>query len=113
MKTAIITGASSGIGKATAYSLVEEGFAVILSAQSVDKLEEHKSELLSKGHKAIAVKADVTKRNDMKEVAKAALDMTVRYLAYDLGPDDIRVNAISPGPLQTASSVMIKVFRKH
>lgn len=43
-------------------------------------------------------------------VAKAALDMTVRYLAYDLGPDDIRVNAISPGPLQTASSVMIKDF---
>ena len=43
-------------------------------------------------------------------VAKAALDMTVRYLAYDLGPDDIRVNAISPGPLQTASSVMIEDF---
>ncbi len=74
MKTAIITGASSGIGKATAYALAKEGFAVILSARSIDKLDELKSELLSQGHKAIAIKADVTKRNDMKEVAKAALD---------------------------------------
>ena len=45
-------------------------------------------------------------------VAKAALDMTMRYLANDLGPDNIRVNAISPGPISTASSIMIKDFEK-
>jgi NADP-dependent 3-hydroxy acid dehydrogenase YdfG len=91
MKTAIITGASSGIGKATAYALVKEGFAVILSARSIDKLNEIKSELLSKGHKAIAVKADVTKRNDMKEVAKAALD--------EFGQIDVLVNNAGIMPL--------------
>jgi NADP-dependent 3-hydroxy acid dehydrogenase YdfG len=91
MKTAIITGASSGIGKSTAYALVEEGFAVILSARSIDKLDELKSELLSKGHKAIAVKADVTKRNDMKEVAKAALD--------EFGQIDVLVNNAGIMPL--------------
>lgn len=37
-------------------------------------------------------------------VAKAALDMSVRYLASDLGPKNIRVNAISAGPISTLSS---------
>ncbi len=36
-------------------------------------------------------------------VCKAALDSIVKYLAYDLGPRGIRVNALSPGPLQTVS----------
>ena len=37
-------------------------------------------------------------------VAKAALEATVRYLANDLGPSNIRVNAISAGPIRTASA---------
>ncbi len=45
-------------------------------------------------------------------IAKAALEMTVRYLAYDLGPENIRVNAISPGPVSTPSSIMIEDFQK-
>ncbi len=36
-------------------------------------------------------------------ICKAALDSTVKYLAYDLGPRGIRVNALSAGPLQTIS----------
>jgi len=36
-------------------------------------------------------------------ICKAALDSVVKYLAYDLGPRGIRVNALSPGPLQTVS----------
>lgn len=36
-------------------------------------------------------------------VCKAALDAIVKYLAYDLGPKGVRVNALSPGPLQTIS----------
>lgn len=36
-------------------------------------------------------------------VCKAALDSIVKYLAYDLGPQGVRVNALSPGPLQTIS----------
>ncbi|MCP9456121.1 MAG: enoyl-ACP reductase [Nitrospira sp.] len=37
-------------------------------------------------------------------VAKAALESTVRYLAYDLGPKNIRVNAISAGPIKTLAA---------
>ncbi|HXG67095.1 MAG TPA: enoyl-ACP reductase [Blastocatellia bacterium] len=43
-------------------------------------------------------------------VAKAALDMSVRYLASDLGPRGIRVNALSAGPVKTLASAGIKGF---
>ncbi|PYP87953.1 MAG: NADH-specific enoyl-ACP reductase [Blastocatellia bacterium AA13] len=45
-------------------------------------------------------------------VAKAALDMSVRYLAWDLGSRGIRVNAISAGPLKTLASAGIRGFSK-
>jgi enoyl-[acyl-carrier protein] reductase I len=43
-------------------------------------------------------------------VAKAALEASVRYLASDLGPSNIRVNAISAGPVKTASARAVKDF---
>ena len=43
-------------------------------------------------------------------VAKAALECSVRYLAMDLGKDNIRVNAISPGPIKTLSAKGINNF---
>ena len=45
-------------------------------------------------------------------VAKAALESSVRYLANDLGPDGIRVNAISPGPMKTLAGAAIGGARK-
>jgi enoyl-[acyl-carrier protein] reductase I len=45
-------------------------------------------------------------------VAKAALEAAVRYLASDLGPANIRVNAISAGPVKTASARGVKDFMK-
>ena len=44
-------------------------------------------------------------------VAKAALEASVRYLATDLGPDNIRVNAISAGPIKTLAASGIGDFR--
>jgi enoyl-[acyl-carrier protein] reductase I len=44
-------------------------------------------------------------------VAKAALEASVRYLAMDLGPDNIRVNAISAGPIRTLAAAGIGDFR--
>jgi enoyl-[acyl-carrier protein] reductase I len=43
-------------------------------------------------------------------VAKAALDASVRYLAWDLGPKNIRVNAISAGPVRTLAARSITGF---
>lgn len=45
-------------------------------------------------------------------VAKATLEASVRYLAPDLGPDGIRVNAISAGPIKTLAASGVKDFRK-
>ncbi len=44
-------------------------------------------------------------------VAKAALEASVRYLAYDFGPRNIRVNAISAGPVRTLAAAGISGFR--
>ena len=46
-------------------------------------------------------------------VAKAALEASVRYLAADLGPKDIRVNAISAGPIKTLAAAGISGFSTH
>ena len=46
-------------------------------------------------------------------VAKAALEASVRYLANDLGPSNIRVNAISAGPVKTASARAVKDLCSH
>ena len=43
-------------------------------------------------------------------VAKAALEASVRYLAGDLGPSNIRVNAVSAGPVKTLAAMGIKDF---
>jgi enoyl-[acyl-carrier protein] reductase I len=45
-------------------------------------------------------------------VAKAALESCVRYLAHDLGPQGIRVNAISAGPIKTLAASGVSGFRK-
>jgi enoyl-[acyl-carrier protein] reductase I len=43
-------------------------------------------------------------------IAKASLEASVRYLASDLGPANVRVNAISAGPVKTASARAVKDF---
>jgi enoyl-[acyl-carrier protein] reductase I len=54
----------------------------------------------------------VTPFYNVMGVAKAALESTVRYLANDLGPDGIRVNAVSPGPMRTLAGAAIGGARK-
>ncbi|MGR3551829.1 enoyl-ACP reductase FabI [Pseudooceanicola sp.] len=54
----------------------------------------------------------VTPYYNVMGVAKAALEAAVRYLANDLGPDRIRVNAISPGPMKTLAGAAISGARK-
>ncbi len=54
----------------------------------------------------------VTPFYNVMGVAKAALESSVRYLANDLGPEQIRVNAISPGPMKTLAGAAIGGARK-
>lgn len=54
----------------------------------------------------------VVKNYNVMGVAKAALESTARYLAYDLGSKNIRVNIVSPGPIKTLSASGIDDFSK-
>ena len=54
----------------------------------------------------------VTPFYNVMGVAKAALESTVRYLANDMGPNKIRVNAVSPGPMKTLAGAAIGGARR-
>jgi NADP-dependent 3-hydroxy acid dehydrogenase YdfG len=72
-KTAIITGASSGIGKATALKLAKEGASVVLCARSEGVLNELRDKIENDGGKALVVKTDVTKPDDFENAVSQAL----------------------------------------
>ena len=69
---AIITGASSGIGQATARVLAEQGVRVVLAARRVERLEALQQELEAAGGQALVVKTDVTQRAQVEALIKKA-----------------------------------------
>lgn len=74
-RTAIITGASSGIGAGIARELAKEGANVVLAARTLEKLTEVADEINKlKNGKALAVKTDITNEQDVKNAVKKAKD---------------------------------------
>ena len=67
-KVVIVTGASSGIGEATAEKLAAHGAKVVLTARREDRLNELKQKIEKAGGKALVVTADVTKKEDWNRV---------------------------------------------
>lgn len=67
-KRILITGASSGIGRAFALRCAKEGATVLLSARNVDKLNSVKSEVEKLGGKAVVIPADVSKEEDIRRL---------------------------------------------
>lgn len=70
-KVAVVTGASSGIGAATAKQFAAEGFRVVLGARREDKLEAVAEEIRAAGGVATVYKVDVTSDDDVVALAKA------------------------------------------
>ena len=73
-RVAIVTGASSGIGKATAIALARAGCKVVLAARRVERLETLKKQIVNDGGKALVVECDIAKRDDVKKLINATLD---------------------------------------
>ena len=73
-KTAIVTGANSGIGEATALLFAREGASVVLAARRAEKLEEVCGKIRAMGGQAIAVATDVTDYDACGRLADAAVE---------------------------------------
>ena len=94
---ALITGASSGIGEATARALAAQGAKVAVAARRLERLERLASEIGGEGHTALAIQSDITDQ----EQAITAVDRTVD----ELGRLDILVNNAGQmllGPIEEA-----------
>lgn len=70
-KTAVVTGAASGIGRATAIALAAEGAAVVLADLNVDRLAEVEAEIRATGGRALAQRCDVASDTDVEALAAA------------------------------------------
>ncbi len=72
--TAIVTGASSGIGAATARMLADEGAAVALAARREERLDELQTEIADDGGTALVVPTDVTDRTQVQTLVDETVD---------------------------------------
>ncbi len=90
--------------------------SLTISCYSFIDVAKRASELMPDGGSLITLTYQgsnrVTPFYNVMGVAKAALESSVRYLANDLGPQQIRVNAISPGPMKTLAGAAIGGARK-
>jgi len=99
------------------YTTSRAGFALALeiSSFSLIALTNALSEVLSDGASIMALTylgaTAIVPNYNVAGISKAALESIVRYLAFDLGERGIRVNAISAGPISTASSRQVKDFK--
>src|SRR6185503_4596793 len=75
-KVVIVTGASSGIGEATARQFAREGAKVVLAARRVDRLQALAQEIaaMGTGAEAFVVQADLSKLEDIQSLIKQTLD---------------------------------------
>ncbi len=103
-------------GKVYATSRAGHALAVDISSYSLIGLVGALVDVFAGGASVMAVtylgSTAIVPNYNVAGIVKAALEATVRYLAYDLGDRGIRVNAISAGPISTASSRQVRDFRK-
>jgi len=80
-KTAVITGAGRGIGRATAHALAREGCNIVLAAPEMEQIEAVAAEVRAMGREALAVQTDIQHKSQVMALARAAFD---RFSAVDI-----------------------------
>ncbi|TSC25184.1 SDR family oxidoreductase [Corallococcus sp. Z5C101001] len=103
-KVVAITGASSGIGEATARLLAQQGAKVVLGARRTDRLEALAGELKAKGAQACFRALDVTKREDME----AFVDFTLKQY----GRLDVLINNAGVMPLSRLDQLKVDEWNR-
>lgn len=96
---AVVTGASSGIGAATARTLADAGAAVVLAARREERLRDLKDEIEAAGRRALVVPTDVTDRAAVERLAERALDA--------FGRIDVLVNNAGIMPLSFVKNLHV------
>ena len=84
VRTAFVTGASRGIGKACAYTLAAAGHRVVVAARTLERCEEVAADIRAQGHQAMAVAIDMS--------SKESIVQALGQAAKDFGPIHILVN---------------------
>ncbi|MBS9524868.1 SDR family NAD(P)-dependent oxidoreductase [Litoribacter alkaliphilus] len=105
-KVIVITGASSGIGRATALEIARQGGTVVLVSRRKTVLEELAHECESYGGKAMAAPADVCREKELAEVVKKAID---KYGKIDVWVNNAAITLLGPfekTPLKDSKQVI-------
>jgi short-subunit dehydrogenase len=100
----VITGASSGFGKGAALQFAREGAKLVLAARRADVIEELANECKSEGGEAIPVATDVSKREDVEQLAAAALRA--------FGRIDVWVNNAGVGAIGAFERIPLEVHEQ-
>lgn len=91
--TALITGASEGIGKATALLLAKNGYDLIITARTPDTLEAVAEEIRSLGREAIAITSDVSDRSAVESLINSSIE---RFAQIDVLVNNAGICMVAP-----------------
>jgi NADP-dependent 3-hydroxy acid dehydrogenase YdfG len=103
-KTVVITGASGGIGEATALLLAERGANVVLGARRSDRLQALADRIVDAGGKAAFAQTDVRRRDDLATLVAVARE---RY-----GKLDVLVNNAGIGPISPLDDLRVEEWEQ-
>ena len=103
-KIVIITGASSGIGKALAFEFGRKGSHVVLAARNISELQHVADDLNSLGFHALAVKTDVTLENDCRNLIETTIEK--------FGKIDILINNAGISMRALFADIQLDVMRR-
>ena len=103
-KTALITGSSSGMGKAIALAMAQQGANVIISSFDEKELQKTQLEFSEKGLKAIAIPCDMNRSEDMDRLVKESFKVFQKI--------DILVNCVGIAPAGSFLDIDNELFEK-
>ncbi len=103
-RVAVITGASSGIGAAAAGSLAAAGVKVVMGARREDRLLAVKDEIIARGGEALALRCDVTVRDDCEALLQAGIE---RW-----GGVDVLINNAGIMPLSLVKNLQVDEWER-